>query len=538
MAAALLAVLAAGCSTPTAGSFRPAAATAHRGGDLRVAITAPGSVDPGNDYEPAGDLVIRTMCDPLLTTDPRDGSLRPGLAESWLVTDGGAKIVLRLRDGLRFSDGSPLTAADVAFSLSRVASAEFASRGADRLALIVGYPVVHGDQPTEDAAARRTLVGVRSADSRTVEITLSRPFAEFARLLADRLTAPVSRQAVERDPRAFARQPVCAGPYRLAGPVDAQQQVIRLVRSAAAQPADPGLTGGGLGYADTVSFHLYPTPAAAAAALLAGEVDLAPARSTDTAGVRSGTGRQVEYLGFPLTTAPFDQVVVRRALSLALSREKLVAEVFPGTRQPAAGFLPATTGQADRCDALPPGGDVPAARELLRRAGIDLRGVRAPLPYNDELRNRELVTAVAGQWQQALGLVAVPTPLSFPAYLAQGAQTQGFAGPFRFSWSGAGVDDYLRPLLATDAIGRDNFSRFSSATFDDVLDRQAAKAVDVADRALAYRRAAGIACTDLPLLPLTTGLSRWLVGPAVGAAGDGWLDRSAGQPLLREVHRL
>lgn len=524
----LLLVLAAGCSGPAAAPFPSAAPGAQRGGVLRVAITEPGSVDPGNDYEPAGDLVIRTMCDTLLTTDPRDGAVRPGLAESWVVADGGAKLVLRLRKGLRFSDGSPLTSADVAFSLSRVASADFASAGADQLRLISGFDKVHGDVPTDNDTERRGLAGVRTSDQRTLEIGLVRPFGDFLRVLTTGLTAPVSRRAAEADPRGFARSPVCAGPYRLAAPFVPGATSIRLVRSQSHVPALAGLTGGGTSYADEIRFLIGASPA--------GIVDVRAAGPTETAGVQSGPGPDVEYVGLPTDTAPFDRVEVRRALALALSREALVRKVFPTTRVPAAGFLPATTGAPQMCDGLPAAGDVGAAAALLSRAGIDLRGMRVPLLFNPDFRNAAVVAEVSRQWRAALGLVAVPTPLAYPDFLARGRGARGFGAPFRFSWAAGSIDDYLTPLYSTDAVGRDNLSRFSDPVVDEALARRAWRATDAADRVLAYRRIVDLVCAQMPMIPLTTSLRRYVVAGSVGSASGRYVDGSTGLPMLRELY--
>jgi oligopeptide transport system substrate-binding protein len=519
--------MATACNGAHTTPFPVAAAGATRGGTLTVAISTPGSVDPGNDYEPAGDLVIRTMCDSLVTTDPHTGAVRPGLAESWVVADGGAKLVLRLRKGLRFSDGTPLTSNDVAYSLSRVASADFASNEADRLALIDGYDVVHGDKATDSDRDRRLLRGVTASDKRTVEVRLTRPYADFVRLLATRLTAPISQRAAEADPRGFSRTPVCVGPYHLAEPYVPGARTLRLVRSRAYVPADAGLTGGGAGYADEIRFEVSPGTAA----------DVAPARATDAGPlVQSGPGPMMEYVGLPTQQAPFDNRDVRRALALALSRDELVRRVFPTTRVPATGFLPPTTGATRNCDALPAGGDVAAATALLRKTGVDLHGVRVPLAYNAEFRNGQIVAEVARQWRDALGLVASPEAVPLDAYLRRDAPAGKASSPFRFSWLAPDVDGYLTPLFTSDAIGRDNVGRFSDPAIDEALDRRAWRAVNSTDRALAYAHIADLVCRQMPMIPLTTSLQRYVVAARVGTASGSYVDRSTGQPLLREMY--
>ncbi|MBC7373301.1 MAG: hypothetical protein H7323_04860, partial [Frankiales bacterium] len=215
-----------------------------------------------------------------------------------------------------------------------------------------------------------------------------------------------------------------------------------------------------------------------------------------------------------------------------------VRRVFPGTRVPAHGFLPQTSQADDRCALLPAGGDVAQAKTLLAQAGADLTGVRVPFYFNDELRNGVLVREIARQLLVGIGLTAVPMPMTFQDYLAKAGSTQGFDGLFRFSWSVpyADVDGYLHPLFSSDRIGRDNLSRFSDPEVDRALDRVAREAKDDADRALGYQQVTDRLCEQLPMVPLTTALSRWLVADKVGAAGGQYVDGSTGQVLLRELY--
>jgi ABC-type transport system substrate-binding protein len=251
--------------------------------------------------------------------------------------------------------------------------------------------------------------------------------------------------------------------------------------------------------------------------------------------VRSGPGPELEYLGLPTDTAPFDNVEVRRALALAISRTELVRRVFPTTRLPAGGFLPPTTGATRTCDALPADGDPAAAAALLAKSGVDLRGAPVPIVFNNEFRNGALIAEVARQWRDVLGINAVPTPLPYASFLSRGRATRGFRAPFRFSWTATGVDGYLTPLFSSEGVGRDNLSRFSDPDIDEALSRRAWRATDQADRALAYNRIADLVCAQLPMIPLTTGLHRYVVSSRLGSASDAFVDASTGQPLLREL---
>ncbi len=527
--AALLLAAALGACTATAGPSVPSA-VGSPGGTLRVGITTPSGVDPGNAYEPASELIARTLCDPLLSADPRTGDLTPSLVASWVVSDSGQRVVVRLRKGLRFTDGTPVTADDVAFTLSRVASADFAGAAAERLSLIDGYAEVHGDTETDKDTDRRRLRGLRVLDQQSLEITLNSPRADFLRLLTTPLVTPVPRALVTRDPVAFSRQPVCSGPYRLTSPYAPGDLTITLERVAGRAGVDAGLSAGGAGYATTIVFQVSADPAAEQRA---GTVDVAEAAPTDRAGVLSGPGPVVEYVGLPTTTAPFDQPAVRRALALALDRESLVQQVLPTTHTVATGFLPPTdlpVFTRAACD-LPARGDLVEARRLLASAGVDLTGPAATYLVNDDGRNLVLARAVAAQWKAGLGFSTRVTARPYASFLTQVGTT---TGPFRFSFATpyADPDGLLSRLFGTDAIGRDNASRYSSPAFDRAVGRLARQAEDPADRVLEYRRAEQVLCVDLPMVPLAFSTSRWLIAPSVQGAA---LDATTGLPLLREL---
>ena len=79
------------------------------------------TVDPGREFEMTGNIIVQAMYDTLLTFENNDVTEpKPGLATSWEVNDDATEFTFTLRDDAVFSDGTPLTAADVAFSLNRV----------------------------------------------------------------------------------------------------------------------------------------------------------------------------------------------------------------------------------------------------------------------------------------------------------------------------------------------------------------------------------------------------------------------------------
>lgn len=544
---AAMATLAA-CTTDGEQEARPAPKEARAGGTLRVAITKPGSVEPGNAYEPAGALVVRTMCDTLLAIDPKTGELRPGLADSWIISDSGARFTVKLRKGLKFSDGSKVTADDVVWSLSRIADMEYASYVATLMSPVAGYDVLR-QPPKPDDDRRRSLKGIRVIEGASFEITLTEKNADWLRVLAHPATAPTPRKVAEADPAGFARRPVCAGPYRLAEPWSPDATTVRLERVPDRDAVNGAYTGGGAGYADTIDFTVVADASAATDSWKRGEVDIArvPLARLDearaTGAVVGAPEPAVDFIGLSRSTTPaFSDARVRRALSRALNREAVTAAVYAGGRLPATGFLPPTLGRAyakTDCPDAPAAGDVEGARALLREAGVDLTGLTVAVTFNDEFRHRAMVENVVQQWRDAFGLNLQPQPLPWEEYQRVAASPKGFEGAFRVGWTSAvaSPDAFLHPLFSSAAVGRTNLSRFANVQFDRRLDRDARRAISEDDRRLGYVRLTERLCREMPLVPVTVEQAWYLVSrDRVASAAGVWTEVASGDPVLRELY--
>lgn len=545
----VVAVLFGACSPGS--SYDPPTATpgAAPGGELRVGITAPGSIDPATAADPMGMLVVRTMCDSLVAFDATTGEPVPGVADSWQVSNSGSHFNLKLRRGARFADGSKVTADDVRFSLSRVARQETASAVAGLLRPVAGYSHLHGDDDGGSAEDRRFFLGVNVISDTTLEIDLERDQSDFSRVLGHTLAAIVPRDAVEADPDAFAARPVCAGPYSLAAPWTPEAREITLVAAQEYRAGSGGSTRGGAGYADRIVFRIYDSSAAAIDAYRRGEVDvvrvpgsLRSSVEDVAAGLASGADGLIEYVGLPVRTAPFDDPEVRAAFSIALDRRAIAGTVFAGARAPATGFVPPSVTDAFRRDAcgpvVAPDADVERARAMVRDAGVRLEGVPMSFSFNDELGNRAIVEAVAAQWQAAFGIVPSLVPSTWDEYVSTGRGEHGFPGPFRFSMRAPypSAAPYLDGMFHSSRIGEDNISRWIDDQFDRLVDRGARQAEEDEDRILDHQRLEDRLCAALPMLPLVFGGSTWLIRPdAVAAARPSPIAVAWGEPALRDL---
>ena len=538
------------CSSSGAGSgARHPSSDAKAGGTLTVAITAPGSIDPGNAYDPVGNLVISTMCDALWGFDPLTGEPKSSLASNVVVSGSGRRITVQLRKHARFSDGRPVNADAVAYSLSRVASQTNASLVAGLLAPIQGYATVHGDTDTDDQQRRTQLSGVKVISSNSLQIDLSVEDADFVRVLGHPLASPVEKRAVAAGGASFASNPVCAGPYRLDRPYHDGDPTITLSRTPHYRAGGAAHTIGGRGWADHIVFAVEPDAASVARAYEQGKVDMAVVDEATAAGLRSDPdlvntpSGSVEYVGVSegTTSSVLASPNVRVALSQALDRTALVAAAFAGQRRPATGFLAPTLGRGfnpSGCGAATPAtANVAGAQATLGRAAT-LNGQHVKLFFNDEFGHRAMAEAVAAQWRAAFGLVTDLQPMPWDQYLATATSPSGFSGAFREGWVApyASADQYVTPLFGSEGIGRDNFAHYSDGALDLSIARTARREPTDLVRGRDYLRIEQQLCRAMPMIPIAFGQTHALVRRArLGSATSSFTRVTDGGLDLREV---
>lgn len=544
-------ILASGClSTPQ--QKAPVAEVAGKpGGTLTVSIPPPGTVDPAlvDPFDPAANLIVHTLCDPLVQLDPVTGEAEPALAQSWTVDSEGGTLTLHLRPGLRFADGSELTAQTVISSLSRAASSDLLSPVAPVLRDIDGYDTVHGDTPTDDAQASTILSGVKYLSRYALSISLKGNRSDFYQLLAQPIAIPVSAAASHRWKTAASPDPDCVGPYRLAQPWASGQTSIVAVRSTRYYGENAAYALGGRGYADRVVFNVAGPHEDVLGEFRSGRFDVAllpgslaqPAKSATGSSFYSAPIAALDYIGLPANDPLFQDKQLRLALSQALDRTRLLAGLPGGPRFPADGFVPPSLGSlADHTSCgpfAPAGGDPAGARSTLAASRV-ARNATLKLYFNADYENDPLVEGVAAQWRQALGLNVQVIALPWTQYIQRLSGAAGLDGAFRMTWAPRAPtpDSMLAPLFSTETIGEDNLAQFNSPTFQRILNSEARKAVTVGDMNSVYRELAQLACSSMPIIPVAfRGRGALVATTRVAAARRQILDRADALPDLREM---
>ena len=567
--ALLLAVSGCGLAQDETGSPPAPLGDAKQGGVLKVGITSPGGINPLDAYEPAGKLVSSTLCDTIVALDPETGQVREALARGWVLSDG-LSMTVKLRHGVRFSDGTEIRARDVNYSLQQLVAP---SNGAYTAGLVKQFAAVslRAEQKSvlaDPDKAADIAIGISKHDFQLASSGLD---GGALRTLGEAALAPVSEAAHSDDPAAFARNPVCVGPYVLTKPLAPGDREIRLKRSTDYYGQNVGYTSGGVGYADEVVFTIYPDAAAALAGYDKGEVDVVQVprglagRTKDVASRVFGPGTGVEYLGLPgNSSGPFSDPEVRIALSQAVDRTALVKDVFGPAAEVATGFEPPALaigeGRSlqnkevkgaplasceDRTPATP---DLDAAKARLAEAAA--RPGATPLTgftleVNEDAPYPAMAKALAAQWKAGLGLDVKVVTTDWKAYAAKGTGGTGFTTPFRLRWASDATapepmvnnrQRFLAALASEAGASLANWAHFSDRTFEFALAQTAARTTEVPERGVAFNELAEILCTQMPVVPLVFDRPAFLVrSTVVGSARKVPVGRDGGL-LLRELY--
>ncbi|NJP97178.1 ABC transporter substrate-binding protein, partial [Nonomuraea sp. FMUSA5-5] len=200
-------------NTPAAPSSIAGASADHRsvkaGGTLNIALNAdPDVLDPSISTTLVGREVFANMCEKLYDIDA-SSTLVPQLAAALPeLSDGGKEVTIKLREGVKFNDGTAFDAEAVKKSLDRHRTWEKSARQAD-LAAVSKVEVV---------------------DPATVKLTLTQPFTPLTAQLADRAGMIMSPKALDAEGDNFGASPVCVGPFKFASRTSGSQ--ITLEKSA------------------------------------------------------------------------------------------------------------------------------------------------------------------------------------------------------------------------------------------------------------------------------------------------------------------
>jgi peptide/nickel transport system substrate-binding protein len=435
-----------------------------------------------------------------LTHVDADARLIPGLAVSWRALDA-TTWEFRLREGVRFHDGSELTADDVVFSIERTRK------------------VPNG----QFRAFTQRIVATEVVDAHTLRLKTAAPYAMVPYDLDSVMI--VSRKVGDAAPGDFdsGKAMIGTGPFRF----------VRYARGDRVELARNDAYWGERSMFEKVVFRIVPADPARMAGLLSGDLDaIEQVPTPDLPRVRRDPGLRTEQKvswrtifffadqrerapgltdasGAPLAKNPLRDRRVREALSKAINRRAIAERLMDGAALPASNLVsPPVFGHAR--DLAPDAYDPKGARRLLAEAGYPRGfGMRLSAPNNRYVNDDQIAQAVAAMLAR-VGVRARVEAMPISAYL-----TQGRNGKFAFAmlgWGSFSGDLALRALVATPTPGKGfgafNWSGYSNVRVDALIERAFAT-LDDGKREAVAREAMRLAMHDYAVIPLHHQVATW-----------------------------
>ncbi|ALM87289.1 ABC transporter substrate-binding protein [Bordetella sp. N] len=492
-----MALAAALCAATATATARP----------LTIAVAAePSSMDPLFSRTGNNQAAAENIFDRLVSTD-ENMQVQPGLAVSWkAVTPDTWEI--KLRQGVKFHDGTPLTPDDVVFSLQRAGTV--------------------ANSPAPFTGAVRGIEKIEIADSETLRIHTKGPVPDFMEQAG--LVYILARHAADGKKNEDFNRGTAAigtGPYKFKQWQPGDR--LELVRNDAYWGRKPDF--------ETLTIRYISNGATRVSALLSGTVDLidsvpptdaAKLKTNPAISVFSSPSARLIYLaldsardrspfitdaaGKPMSVNPLKDVRVRQAISALIMREPLTARMLSGAGVPAGQMVP--EGLGGYSPALPaPKYDPAAAKSLLAAAGYPNGFGITIHTSNDRFFGDSEIGQAMGQ-MLARGGIKVNGVVTQPYNIYAGAAAKQTYSAFIFSYgnstsdSANGLTNVLATFDAEKGTGAFNRSRYSNPRFDSLL-AQASSQFDTAQRDALLRQAAETAFNDVAVVPLYFPVVEW-----------------------------
>ncbi len=509
------------------------------GGEITAQIGPnPETLDPALNSAIDGANMLITLFEPLLIID-ENNEVQPGQAEEYEVSDDGLVWTFTMREGLKWSDGSDLTAKDFEYTFKRLCDTELAAPyGETVVGMIDGYqdaignPDEEGNTTTEPDKEKLNVVA--SEDGKTLTITLAYPCSYFDKIAAFATMSPVQQATIEENGDAWSVDPetyVCNGPYMIKEWTPSERIVCE---------KNPNYSGGWDSsriVTDTLTFLLLEDSSAAYAAYTGGEAQMIKDVPTEEipslTSVEDGGDYYVDpilgtyYISMQTQKEPFNDVNVRKALNLAIDRDYIANVIMQGTYSPAYNFVGAGVIDAD-------------PNEMFYDVAVDANGGK---PYISEDYEANLEEA-----KKALADAGYPDGEGFPT-ITYSTNDQGYhvavaeylqscykelgitmnidkvewasftpqrrAGDYDMARNGW-VYDYndasnmIELLYSTNG---NNDGKYKSKEFDAVIDKS--RCADVEEHYAALHEAEKIMMEDYACIPVACYNDFWLQSPSL-----------------------
>ncbi len=475
--------------------------------DLTVGLSASiTSMDPHYHNLTPNNGLLRHIFDSLIRQDFAQ-NLVPGLAKSWRAIDA-TTWEFKLRRDVRFHDGSPFTAADVAFSLKRAPSVP--------------------NSPSSFAPYVKAITEILTPDPYTVILKTASPYPLMPNDVATVLIVPAKLgEKVTTEDFNSGRAAIGTGPYKFAEYTPNQRVVLK---------TNFGYWSGEEPW-EKVTFKILPSAPTRVAALLSGDVDFIEGVPTaDLSGLsrnpkvslssrisnrviyltldsnrQTGSPFVFDKLGKPLAKNPLTDSRVRRALSIAIDRTAIVSRVMEGSAIAAGQLLP-DGGFGTSKNLRAEKQDLNMARKLLTEAGYpDGFALTLHGPAGRYINDDKIAQVVVQMWKR-IGVDTKVETMPSAILFTRGSKLEFSAILVGWGSETGEASSPLRALIATfdkdKGMGTSNRGRYSNSEVDRLINAALATVED-SKRAALLAQATEIAMRDTAIVPLHFEVSNW-----------------------------
>lgn len=460
----------------------------------------PGSLHPGTAQGTHDSWILEHAFEGL-TKKTQEGEIIPGMAEEWETSEDGLTWTFHLRDGIHWSNGDPVTAADFEYAWKYALNPESASTYAYQLYYL------EGGQEFNEGKAGEDKVGVTATDEKTLEVKLAQPTPYFLDLTSFYTYYPINQKVQEANPEWYqeADTYVSNGAFKLTE--WKHKESIKLAKNEHYYEQDKINL-------DEVHFVIIDDENTAWQMYQAGELDLVYPLPQDVQGQLmanndpefvAGPDLSVYYYNINNNVKPFNNPKVRKALSMAIERQTIVDHVAQGGQPPAYSVVPPgipdVNGDYQENTGKLFEENLDEAKKLLEE-GLAEEGMdqipNFTLTYNTSEGHKAIAEAVQEMWRKNLGIEMTLENVEFQVKLDREK-----AGDYTISRAGW-VGDYVDPMTFMDLWVTDgpyNDADWSNAEYDKLV-QTAKTTMDQEVRMKAMHDAEKILMDEMPILPI------------------------------------
>jgi len=454
-------------------------------------------LDPINVTDGESIRVTHNIFETLLEYD-ENLELQPKLATEYSSSEDGLTWTFKLREGVKFHDGTDFNAEAVVFNFERWMDPENPYHKGD----FPYYPFLYGGFKGDE---NHLIEHVKATGDHELEIKLKRKTAPFLSYLAISMFGIASPAAIEEFEGDVNEHPVGTGPFKFEE--WSRNNTITLAKN-------PDYWMEGKPYLDKVIFQVIPENSARLNALQTGEIDVLDGmNATDTNVVEETQGLEllkrpsfnIGYMAFNTEKKPFDDPKVRQAINMAINKEEIVNAFYNGLAETATSPLPPSLWGYD--DSLEPYEyNVEEAKKLLAEAGYEngfeteLYTMSNPRPYLPE--PVKIAEAIQSDLAE-VGITAEIVSSEWATYLDD--TKQGKHSMAMYGWTGvmADPDNFLYPNLSKTNTEKpaQNIAFYKSDEFTSLI-TEARETIDQDKRIELYKQAQQLFQKDAPWVML------------------------------------